>query len=179
MKHHLSLDVPDIYNSKIMRVIDTSVYADNLPVDCAYVQITAPGFTSPVQIEVVQGFNLILTACALGIQLEDCPDLLYCLPDGLYHIRYSVSPAEKVYVEYNYLRVTRTLNTYYTELASLELGACEPDECIQSRLKDLRVIKSFIDAAKAKVEYLADPEEGSALFVYAQKRLVSYTETCC
>jgi hypothetical protein len=35
----------------------------------------------------------------------------------------------------------------------------------------MRLIKSMIDAAKAKVEYCHNPREGYELFVYALRRL--------
>lgn len=179
MKHQLSLEVPDTYNCKILRVIDTSKYVEELPVTCEYLQITGPGYLSPVQIEVEPKFSLILTACSLGIQTEECGDIQYAIPDGLYNIILSVSPNDLVRVEYNYLRVTEVMNSYFNELARIEVKGCPTEDCMSKRLKDLREIKSYIDVAKAKVEYYNQTDEGLDMLKYANKKLSLYINNCC
>ena len=98
------------------------------------------------------------------------------LPDGIYTIRYSVSPNDKVYVEYHYLRVCQITNKYFNELCKLEMAACEPQADVKDQLNELRLIKSFIDAAKAKVEQCDDLQEGMELLMYAQKKLHNYSD---
>jgi hypothetical protein len=118
-KHQLSLEVPDTNNCSVFRVFDTSIYSDLIEVTCGTLQITSPGFNQPVSIDVLPGFNLILNACTLGLQSTGCGITSNRLPDGIYVVRYSVSPNDKVYVEYNYLRVCQTLNKYYNQLCRL------------------------------------------------------------
>jgi hypothetical protein len=178
-KHQLSLELPDSNNIRVMRIADTSFYAEDLPVDCSTLSITSPGFNQPRNIEVVKGFNLPLNACTLGLQSTGCQQITQPLPDGIYIIRYSVSPNDKLYVEYNHLRITQTNNRYFNLMCELEIGACEPDADIKERLGELRLIKSFIDAAKAKVEFCHDPEKGMELLTYAKKRLDRITSGLC
>jgi hypothetical protein len=111
----------------------------------------------------------------LGLQRTGCGQTSEILPDGIYVISYSVSPNSSVFTEYNHLRVTQTMNRYFNLLAELELGACEPDADLKEKLKELRLIRSFIEAAKAKVEYAHQPEEGIELLIYAKKRLDKIT----
>lgn len=170
-KHQLSIEIPDTNNTKVLRVFDTSLYGEGLNVKCGTLQITSPGFTNPVSIEVIPHFNLVLNACTLGLQTVGCGDSSLPIPDGIYVVRYSVAPNDKVFVEYNHLRVTQTQNKYYNELSKVELAACEPNPDVKEKLKELRLIKSYIDAAKVKVEYSHNPEAGMELLVYAQKRL--------
>jgi len=170
-KHQLSLEIPDSNNVKVLRLFDTSAYADNVQVDCATLRITSPGFNLPIVIDVMPSFNLVLNACSLGIQRSGCGDSSMALPDGIYVINYSVSPNDKVYVEYNHLRTTQIMNKYYNIMGQLELAACEPAADVKESLNELRLIKSFIDAAKAKVEFTLQPEAGMDLFIYAKKRL--------
>lgn len=179
MKHELSLEVIETYNPKILRVVDTSLYIEDIEVKCGILQITAPGFKSPVQIEVDRNFSEILTACTLGIQLIDCGVEDSDLPDGIYNIKYSVSPNDKVYAEYNYLRATKTLNSYYEQLAGIEVHGCVLETCHKVKLKELREIKSLIDIAKAKVEFRGSLEEGMEMLRYAQKKLRGSTKKCC
>lgn len=177
-KHQLSLEMPESNNPCVLRVFDTSTYAEDLQINCGYLRITSPGYNLPVAIEVQPHFNLVLNACTLGLQTEGCGTDSEVIPDGIYVINYTVSPNSSVYTEYNYLRVTQTHNRYMALLAELEMGACEPDADIKEKLKELRLIKSFIEAAKAKVEYAHEPEAGMDIFVYAKKRLERLSTLC-
>lgn len=170
--HQLYLDIPTVSNSEILRITDASIYTSKLPVNCATLQITCPGFNTPVTINVLRDFNTAFNACSLGLQVEDCGDTSNSIPDGIYIIRYSVSPNDQVYVEYNHLRVTQFLNDYYQKLSELEVSACEPSVDVKNQLNELRLIKSFIDTAKAKVEYCHENEEAMSILQYAQKRLM-------
>lgn len=169
-KHILSLEIPETANDGILRIIDSSVYTSGLAVECATIQITSPGFNVPKNINVLPGFNLGLNACTLGITGGDCSDLPK-LPDGLYVIRYSVSPNDKVWVEYNYLRVTEILNHYNAFLCKLDLAPCEPTDELKRLAAEANYIKMLIEAAKAKVEYCMDAREGLELLKYAAKKL--------
>ncbi len=178
MRHVLSLDVTETNNIKVFRIADTSAYAD-MPITCGVLQIKSPGFNITQQLDVLPHFNLVLNACSLGIQSEGCGSSAANLPDGIYQIRYSVSPNDKVFVEYAHLRITATMNKYYKILCDLELAACEPDAVVKDRLEKLREIRSFIDAAKAQVEYCHDLEKGIELLKYAQSQLNKFSLTDC
>jgi hypothetical protein len=180
-KHQLSLEVPDTNNCSVFRIFDTSIYDEHVPVTCLRLEITSPGFNQPVVIEgdtITEGFNLVLNGCTLGIQTSNCGNTSERLPDGIYTIRYSVSPNDKVFVEYHYLRACMILNKYFNQLCKLEMAACEPTADVKDQLEELRLIKSFIDAAKAKVEQCDDLQEGMELFMYAQKRLHAIGDNC-
>jgi hypothetical protein len=177
-KHQLSLELPDTNNIKVLRLFDTSLYAEDLAIDCGTLRITSPGFNLPVAIEILKGFNIVLNACSLGLQRTNCQDASQPIPDGVYVINYSVAPNTSVFVEYNHLRTTQTINKYFNLLCDLEMSACEPDADVKEKLEELRLIKGFIDAAKAKVEYCHEPQAGMELLIYAQKRLNKYATEC-
>ena len=50
-QHALSLEIPDVLTNCIFRVIDTSTYNENVPLDCPKLQITAPGFTTAIELQ--------------------------------------------------------------------------------------------------------------------------------
>ena len=177
-KHQLSLELPDTNNVKILRVTDTSLYSDSLEVKCGALQIISPGFNVPVTIETLPNFHLVLNACTLSMISTGCSEDAPAIPDGIYVIKYSVSPNDKVYVEYNYLRVTQTLNLYNNILGNLELGGCEPGSDLMAKLQELNLIKSFIDAAKVNVEDVHEPNRGMELLLYAKKRLDKLLSGC-
>jgi hypothetical protein len=170
MKHILALDVIETANVQVMRIADASVYAD-FPAECNVLEIQAPGFNFIKQINVVPNFNLVLSACSLGLQTTGCGTSAQALPDGIYHIRYSVSPNDKVYVEYAILRTTSLMTKYYEALCELEMGACEPSQEVKDNLDALQLIRMYVDAAKAEVEYCHELDKGIQLFNFAKKQL--------
>jgi hypothetical protein len=179
IKHILQLDIPETACENILRVVDTSIYGDQtlLPVVCQQLDITLPGTNQPVYITtgLTPNFCIVLDAVDLGI---DCPPGS-SIPDGIYTIRYSISPNDLSYVTYYHLRTTKTLNRYYGEICKLHLQECEPSSEEKQKLDDLRYIKMLIDSAKAKVEYCHAPEQGIDMLAYANKLLDKYIMGCC
>lgn len=180
--HVLSLEVPDTLNTCILRVADTSIYQPLSPPSCMLLEVTVPGFNIPVQFteaNISLGFNLNLTTCDLNMQTTGCGTSYNSLPDGIYILRYSVSPNDIVYVEYNHLRITQSLLKIQAILCDLDLGICDPPENIKSKLNKLNLIRSYLYAAKAKVEYCHNPEKGINLYKYANKLLSKMTCSTC
>ena len=169
--HVLSLEVPTVMNPCILPIMDLSVYSDIVPVTCPTLNVTVPGFTYSNQIDFVPGSSVNLTACDLGLQIEDCDLEFLNFPDGVYIIKYSVSPNEVVYVEYNHLRITQALIKYNNALCDLDVADCEPDCDTENKMAQLRMAKMYLDAAKAKVEYCHAPQKGMTLYNYALKLL--------
>ncbi len=170
-KHILSLEIPDVVNCEIMSIKDTSQYTPNLAVDCPELQITKAGFNTFALVKTTQNFDLNLTACDLGLQTTDCGSVQTTIPDGIYIIKYSVSPNDKVYVEYNHLRVTSILIKYYKVLCDIDLNVCEPYSDRKSLIDEMQYIKILIEGAVAKVEYCNSPHIGMDMYNYALKRL--------
>ena len=174
-KHILSLEVPTVGNCEILKIQDTSQYAENLAVDCAQLVITPPGSAAIAVIAVEPGFDLNINACSLNLQPIECESTRVNLQDGVYIIRYQVSPTDKVYVEYNHLRITTILTTYYKKLCELDITPCEPSSVKEQLLAETKYIRTLIDAAKAKVEYCQSPNEGMELYNFAKKKLEKIT----
>jgi hypothetical protein len=168
-KHTLSLEIPTVFNTCILSILDTSVYSDMVPVTCPTLNITVPGFHYSVELTIVPGSNTILTACDLDLQTVDCGTVFSPIPDGVYVVKYSVSPNDQVYVEYNHLRISKALNQYNDILCELDVQACEPSTFVKSKLDKLMSARMYLDAAKAKVETCHEPQRGMALYNYAKK----------
>lgn len=173
-QHTLSLEVPDTLNACILRIMDTSIYTPTNTPTCQLLDVTIPGFLQPVQFNntsIQPGFTLNLTACDLGLQTSSCGTSFVDLSDGIYIIRYSVSPNDLVYVEYNHLRITSALNTIQCILCELDINACDPPVKVKERLNQLTLIRRYLDAAKAHVEFCHNPTKGMDLYRYAVKLL--------
>ena len=177
--HVLSLEVPTVMNACILSIVDTSIYSDIVPITCETLNVTVPGFAYSNQFDVTPGFNQILTACDLQLQTVNCGETYVNLPDGIYIIKYSVSPNELVYVEYNHLRITQALVRWNKAMCNLDLAACEPTAKVQERLERLRIIRMYLDAAKAKVEFCQEPQKGMTLYNYAIKLLNKFDCKTC
>ena len=169
--HILSLEVPTVMNTCILTIMDTSIYTDLIPVVCETLNITVPGFTYSVQLDVNQGFLDHITACDLNLQTVNCGTELVDIPDGIYIIKYSVSPNDLVYVEYNHLRITQALNRYYNILCRVDVADCDPPFKVKQKLQELGLIKMYLEAAKGKVEFCHEPQKGMSLYNYAWKLL--------
>jgi hypothetical protein len=177
--HILSLEVPTVMNPCILKIFDTSVYTNLLPVTCPTLNITVPGFGYSVQLDTTQDFVETITACDLQLQTTDCGTVTVDIPDGVYIIKYSVSPNETVYVEYNHMRITQALNKYYNILCDVDAAACDPPFKIKQKLEELRLIFMYLQAAKGKVEFCHEPQKGMSLYNYALKLLNKMNCTNC
>jgi len=177
----LLLNIPDILTDCVLRIEDTSVYAALMPYVCPTVQVTVPGFKDCVTFNntttplIGKGFILNLTACDLELQQESCGTKYNVLPDGIYTVRYSMSPNDRLYVEYDHLRVSVIKHKLKGEWNKLKLGACEPRADIENKFKELMIITSYIDAAKANADYCLDRNKSMALYNYAKKKLNEFS----
>ena len=111
----------------------------------------------------------------MGAQTELCGTSQQNLADGIYIIRYSVSPNTKVFVEYNHLRVTLLLTEYYQVLCDIDVQACQPDSQRQDILSEMSFIKTMIDAAVSNAEYCQSSAQAMQIYNYAKGRLNKIT----
>jgi hypothetical protein len=181
-RHKLSLEVIPTTNCDILRIDDTSVYAEDLPIDCPILNITVPGFNYSVELgetQIAPEFRINATACLLELQSEGCGTEFKGLPDGVYVLKYSVSPNDQVFVEYNHLRTCKLRNRYEKILCELDLSDCEPDTDTTRKMDTLKKIDMYIKAAIAKVETCHEPAKGMQLYTYAKKLLDKFTCSSC
>ena len=178
--HVLSLEVPTVLNTCVLKIFDTSVYqtsSPNIPIICPTLTITAPGFAYSKEItgtkmtDFVESGHITVTACDIALQVEDCGTKYGEIPDGIYVIKYSVSPNDLVFVEYNHMRISKALVKYNKVLCGVDVAACDPPAKIKEKLEKLRLIKMYLEAAKAKVEFCHEPQKGMSLYNYALKLL--------
>ena len=170
--HKLSIEAPDTLNICQLRLVDTSVYSPEMPVKCPQLQVTPPGFTKSVFIDNVQPeFMKNLTACDLLIQKTGCGTTFYPLSDGIYILRYSVSPNDIVYVEYNHMRITAALLKIRNVLCDLDISGCQPSEKVRDKQMLLAKIQADLYAAKVKVEDCGQPAKGMEIYNYCLARL--------
>lgn len=169
--HVLSLEIPTVSNPCVMKIFDTSIYSPLVGIVNPKLYIVSPGFNFTSELAFVPDSSPTLTACDLGLQTENCGSSYVNLPDGIYNIKYAVDPECKVYVEYNHLRMTCALNHYEKILCNISVSDCDPPAKVKDKLKQLHLIKMYLEAAEAKVETCHENQEGMTLFNYAVKLL--------
>ena len=172
--HKLSLEIPETSNELILKIFDQSVYTNLIPIVCPQILITVPGFQYSAVIpedRLDEGFSLTLTACDLDIQHSNCDSVMNPLSDGIYAIKYQVSPHEYVFVEYNHLRLTNAKLRIQDLLCNLDLGNCIPSREKEQKLDQIRDVQIHLDAAKAEVEYGHNPKKGMDIYNYSLKML--------
>jgi hypothetical protein len=153
-KHILALNFPDTSNEGIFRIDDESIYDPSLGVSCLNLQILPPGAMYPSVIEGFNsGFRLVLNACTIGIMgPSSCADSCPGLQDGIYNIRYSVSPNDRVWVEYKHMRIVHALNRWNDLLCRVKLTACLPDQGTEQQLRELDIIHNYLISSKVTCE---------------------------
>lgn len=169
--HVLSLEIPTVSNACVFKIFDTSVYSPLVGIFRPLLYVTLPGYKYANEVSFVPNSAPTLTACDLGLQTESCGTSYVNLPDGIYVVKYSVDPECKVFVEYNHLRITCALNQYEKILCNIDVADCDPPAKVKERLRELRLIGMYLNAAKAKVEVCHRNQEGMTLFNYAVKLL--------
>jgi len=169
--HVLSLEIPTVSNPCIFKIVDTTVYSALVGLHNPRLEIVVPGYTNTAELPFTPQSSPTLTACDLDLQIENCDSSFVNLPDGIYGIKYIVDPECKVYASYNHLRITCALNQYEKILCNIDAADCDPPAQVKDKLKELHLIKMYLEAAKAKVETCHENQAGMSLFNYAVKLL--------
>lgn len=180
MTTELILEFPETNNVKTFRVLDCSAYNPDLTVTCGILEITPPGFNIPAVYDVKKEFDLIVNAGNLGLTKRPTYDNMPALPDGVYKIKYSISPNDKIWVEYNYFRMQALNKIYIAEICKLFKDRCDfsDSEFAQIR-KTLVWVKELMDAAKFNVEDKNDISAGVGFYNEAKSILKGLNgETC-
>lgn len=177
-KHILAVDMIPTKNAEIFHLFDASEYSVALKVDCATLEITIPGYKDARMLTVEKHFNTAFNAKTLALIPLKSIDLVN-LPDGIYHVKYSVSPNTLVYVEYDFMR-TVLLDQKIEDLrCNIKLRACSPSEDTLEIIKLIDEIDSYKLGAIANVESCGELGIGIELLIYANQLLDKITNKYC
>ena len=180
MVHELSLEIPVVTNEKVLKIYDVSFWDENVSSSEIFLDITVPGFTEYVRFSVKRGFDKLLNSSLLNINPVFNINEIENLPDGIYVVRLvNRNVDDEEFVEYNHLRQTKLLNSWYKALCKLRLSPCDTiTKEVEEERKKLYQIKSYIDVAKSLVEFCNSPSEGLELHQYAQSLLDKFNKSC-
>jgi hypothetical protein len=173
----LKLDILVIptYSTKTLGIADASIYPDDPPVVTSpTIEITIPGFARIVLPFSVNNFT-VYSSSTLGLTEVGNDDLP--LPDGVYHLKYSITPAYENYVEKSIIRVDRLQEKFDEAFMKTDMMEC--DRAIKTQAKvDLSTIYFFIQGAIAAANNCAI-DEANKLYLSADKMLTSFINNSC
>lgn len=173
----LKLDIVVIptYSTLTLGIADASIYPTDPPnVSGAQMEITIPGFAKMFPPFTPNSF-MVYTSSTLGLTQVGTPDLP--LPDGVYFLRYSVSPAYENFVEKSIMRVERLQEKFDEAFMKLDMMEC--DRAIKTQAKvDLNTIYFFIQGAIAAANNCA-LDEANKLYTQANRMLDNFIRTNC
>lgn len=172
----LKLDflVVPTYNTLTLGVIDASTYPTNPPVVTSpTVEITPPGFDTATIAFNVNNFNIFTTA-NLGITPVGTSSPL---PDGVYHIKYSIAPAYTNFVEKSIMRTDKIQERFDEAFMKLDMMECDSAIKTQSKV-ELNSIYFFIQGAIAAANNCAIVD-ANKLYRQADRLLSNFMKNDC
>jgi len=174
----MTLDILVIptYNTLTLGIADASTYDTDPPVVTApTIEITIPGFTTPVFLPfVVNDFN-IFNSTSLG--LSGVGDPLIPLPDGIYYLRYTVTPAYINYVEKNIMRTELIQEKFDSAFMKLDMMECDLAIKTQSKV-NLNSIYYMISGSIAAANNCA-VDTANTLYIQANNMLNNFIRNNC
>jgi len=172
----LKLDflVVPTYNTLTLGIADASTYPTSPLVTSPTIEINVPTFGTISLPFTINDFN-IFNSTSLGI--TSVGDPLVALPDGVYYMKYSVSPAYINYVEKTIIRVDKLQEKFDEAFMKLDMMEC--DQAIKMQQKvDLNSIYFFIQGAIAAANECA-VDTANKLYNQASKMLDNFIKNNC
>jgi hypothetical protein len=158
----LDLIVPPSYSVNLLAVTDASIYPDDPPlVSSPSIEIQVPTFGTKILPFVPLETN-IFASDTLGITEAGCKQ---ALPDGIYHLKYSVAPAYLNYVEKTIMRIDKLQEKFDSALRT------------QSSVT-LNTINFFIQGSLAAANNCAE-KEALTLYNQASDMLDTFIKSNC
>lgn len=148
MISRLDLNITDTHDFKTLGIVDTSWYNPDITIEEPTIEIIPPGYSySASPFFMTKALN-IYNSNGLGITKATCEDELIDLPDGLWKIKYSICPNDKLFIEKVFLRVDKILCRYTQAFLNLDLSDLG-DERQWRMKKNLEEIEIYITGAVA------------------------------
>lgn len=172
----LKLDILVIptYNTLTLGIADVSTYPTSPAISSPTIEITVPTFGKVTLPFNINDFN-IFNSLSLGI--TSVGDSLLPLPDGIYYLKYTVTPAYLNFVERSIMRVDQLQEKFDNAFMKLDMMEC--DRAIKTQQKvELNSIYFFIQGSIAAANNCA-VDEANKLYTQAKKMLNNFMNGGC
>lgn len=172
----LNLDILVIptYNSKTLGIADISTYPASPPVSAPTIEITIPGFGLVSLPFVPSDFNVFNSTT---LEITAVGDDLTPIPDGVYTLTYSVTPAYENYVTKTIIRVEQLQEKFDEAFMKLDMMECDMAIKKQSKV-ELNTIYFLIQGAVAAANNCA-VDVANKLYLQASRQLSYFIKNNC
>ena len=123
MVSRLNFNIIDTHDMKTLGVIDTSWYNPDIIIETPTIEITPPGYKYSASPFFMHKALNVYNSNGFGITKASCEEELIDLPDGLWKIKYSICPNDKLFVEKFFLRTDRIQCRYTQAFLNLDLSS--------------------------------------------------------
>jgi hypothetical protein len=170
----LDILVVPTYNTLTLGIADASTYPTSPAVQSPTIEITVPGFGVVILPFNTNDFN-IFNSTSLGLTAVGDP--LLPIPDGVYFLKYSVSPAYTNYVDRTIMRVDQLQEKFDQAFMRLDMMECDLAISTQQKV-ELNSIYFFIQGAIAAANNCA-VATANKLYNQATKMLNNFSKNGC
>lgn len=172
----LDLLFPETHDAKSLLIADISVYPSPFSIINPTIEITPPSFPTKTLTFVAQAFT-VYDSQSLGIT---CPDLdcdKIDLPDGIWNVKYSITPAYQFFVTKSFLRINKLMERFDKVFLKLEFMQC--DMAIKEEdMEILNTIETYINGAVAAANNCLDVL-AMKLYSKASKQIDEFVKHRC
>lgn len=168
----LDILVVPTYNTKLIGIADASTYPSNP--SSPSIEITVPSFgviSLPFNINDYNIFN----STSLGITSVGEP--IVDLPDGIYNLKYSITPAYVNYVNKTIIRIDKLQEKFDSAFMKLDMMECDRALKTQSKVT-LSTIQFLIQGAVSAANECAE-QESNKLYNQANYMLDNFIKNNC
>jgi len=149
MVSRLSFDIIDTHDFKTLGIVDTSWYNPDITVEEPTIEIVPPGHTLAASpFFMTRGLN-VYNSNGVGITRVSCEEELIDLPDGLWKVKYSICPNDKLFVERFFLRTDKIQCRCAQAFLSLDLNLPSDSSEEKHKRAKLAEIEFYITGAIA------------------------------
>lgn len=121
MISRLNFDIIDTHDFKTLGIVDTSWYNPDITVESATIEILAPGYVYAVSPFFMPKALNVYNSNGVGITKASCEEELKDLPDGIWRVKYSICPNDKLYIEKFFLKTDKLRCKYNQAFLNLDL----------------------------------------------------------
>lgn len=144
----LNFNIIDTHDFKTLGIVDTSWYNPDITVETPTIEIYPPGYSySASPFFMIKALN-IYNSNGVGITKASCEEELIDLPDGLWKVKYSICPNDKLFIEKFFLKTDKIMCRYTKAFLNLDLSMLDTDSEKKKR-KKLEEIELYIQGAIA------------------------------
>lgn len=157
-------------NLKFLSITDLSVYNPDVPVTSAMYRIFIAGFNQYVDVPYTPGSVTNINSNVLQMTSANKVGDLSVLPSGLWTIRQSVCPNDKLFYEYVFFNITPNLKKIKDSVC------CNKNN--DEILEELWDIKHTFELAKIMAEDCGDAKKANALYKVAVDQFNNLNCSC-